>query len=163
MLWNSLIKKPVLVIGVIMVIALFIDIYRRQEGKSLFYREDFIANSCRAVLVKLEKRTPANWKTYCEDNNLTAEMNYSGPDIGHKDSKQIAYRRLANDLSFISKNSPNETLDRVYIVRIKSSQPGLEINAVTEGKHISKLAGMNSPSHISEHLKNTVQVKEVIK
>lgn len=163
MLWNSLMKKPVLIMGILLMAAFLMDEYRRKDGKSLFYREEFIAHSCKAVLVKLKKRTPANWNPYCEKNNLTVVMDYSTPSIEDKNFKKIGYRRLANDLSFIAKNSPEETLENVIIVRIKSEQPGLIINAVSEGRFVAKLATLNSPAHIQEHLKNTVQVKEQVK
>jgi hypothetical protein len=163
MLWSKLMKKPVLVMGILMVMALFLDLSRRKDGKSLFFREDFVPHSCKAVLVKLEKRIPANWDAECEQNNLAIEMNYSSPASGSENMKQVAYRRLANDLTFIAKNSPQETLERVFIVRIRATQPGFEINAVSEGKFVSKMATLNSPEYIREHLKNTVQVKETLR
>lgn len=156
-------KKPMLIIGILMMTAFLMDLNNRSDGNSLFFRKKFVPHSCNAVLVMLEKRIPASWNATCEENNLAVEMIYSGPKTDDPKVKQITYRRLANDLAFIAKNSPEETLSRVFIVRIKSLQPGLEINAVTEGKFISKLATLNAPSHISEHLKNTVQIKETIK
>ncbi len=162
MLWKLLMKKPVLTMGLLMMLAFLLDLYRMRDGKSLFYREDFIAHSCKAVIVKLERRVPDNWKVYCEHNNLSVEIKYQTPELGSKNAKAISYRRLANDLSFIAQNSPEETLMNVFIVRVRSQQPGLIINAVSEGQYLSKLATMRDPDYISEHLKKTVQVKESI-
>ena len=63
----------------------------------------------------------------------------------------------------IAKNSPYETLERVDIVSLRIENPQMEINAVTEGKFIVKLANLKSKKFLAEHLKATVQVQEKIK
>jgi hypothetical protein len=82
-------------------------------------------------------------------------------DIGNL--RAIMYRELANDLILIAKNSPSDSLERTDIIRVRMNHPKLEINSVTEGKFIIKLSTIKSSELIKEHLKATVQVKEVIK
>ncbi len=163
MLWNLLMKKPVLTMGILMMVVFLLDLSRIKDGKSLFYREAYVPYSCKAVIVRLEKKIPENWKAYCEHNNLAVETHYEEPSIDNVNYKKIAYRRMANDFSFIAQNSPEETLENVLIVRLKSTQPGLEINAVSEGKFVAKLSTLKTPEYISKHLRDTVQVKELVK
>ncbi|MBL7666074.1 MAG: hypothetical protein JNM93_13140 [Bacteriovoracaceae bacterium] len=156
-------KKPIFAIGLLMFVVFLLNVYRTGEGKSLFFREDWVPSSCKAVLVMLEKRIPANWEVSCESNNLAIEMHYTEPAADYKDLKSVLYKRLANDMVFIARNSPEDSLSRVYLIRIQTYSPGMDISAMTEGQFISKLKTIKSPSNIVEHLKTTVQVKERIK
>jgi hypothetical protein len=46
---------------------------------------------------------------------------------------------------------------------VKIEHSKMEINAITEGKYVAKLATLNSPQAIIDHLKQTVQVKDTVK
>jgi DNA-directed RNA polymerase alpha subunit len=114
-------------------------------------------------MVMLKKRLPANWDGKCNDNNLEVSVKTNILSSNYKDMKRyraVMYRELANDLMFVSKNSPEDGLSRVYVVVMKINSDKLNINAVTEGKYISKMATLKSQEIISEHLKATVNVKE---
>ncbi len=163
MVWKSLMKKPVLVIGIILFVLFLFDQKRRSYP---LLGNRILPTSCRAVVVKLEKRIPNNWQLECEKNNLavTIESLVSMKDEANAALlKGVLYRDLANNLIFIAKNSPQETLERVFIVRIHQHHPKLIIDAVTEGKDISKFATLRDTQFISDHLKATVQVKESFK
>ena len=56
-----------------------------------------------------------------------------------------------------------DILEKVMFVRFRLDHPKLQIDAVTEGKYIIKLATIENPEHIMAHLKATVQVKETVK
>lgn len=70
------------------------------------------------------------------------------------------YRELANNLQFIARNSLNESLERTLIIRVHVIHSQMEINAITEGKDLAKLATLKRPEFIAEHLRATVQVQD---
>jgi hypothetical protein len=161
MLWNSLIKKPILVIGILMLVVVY---FRAKNNRpwGLFHNEKLIPTSCRAVLVKIEKDLPSGWNSYCDENNLTVEA------IEKKlptdmELKPKLYRQLANHLSMLSKLAPNESLERVFLVRLRLLHPTLELNAVCEGKYLAKLKDLDSPTLIAQHLQSTVKIQEITK
>jgi len=157
-----------LVVGVLMML-----IFVFQTGKKFNWwemrRQKLMPSSCRAVLVKLNRRIPQNWHTLCEGkayNNLAIEINYpvekqDGKSKALKQIKALLYRELANDLIAVAKNSPEDNLERTDIIRMKMIHPQLIINAITEGKYIIKLKTLTDKRLIAEHLKVTVQVQEV--
>lgn len=154
-------KNPLLMIGL-----LFLFIFIHQLGQNGYLtRTKLIPTSCRAVLVKLDRRIPKSWNTKCEGNNLAVSI----PFVIKKELKDktklraFAYRELANNLVLIAKNSPEDNLEKTDIVRVQFFGDKLEINAVSEGRYVVKLATIKSPQLLKEHLKNTVQVKEQIK
>jgi len=161
MLLKSIMKNPILVVGILMM-SIFLMTLGRKEG--LFNRSALIPTSCRAVLVKLDRRIPANWSTSCDGNSLTITMNFAEPKdkpIPESDLRKTLFRTLANNLKSVALNSPSDNLERTDIVAVKLIHPRLTINAVSEGKYVVKLATMNDPAMIAEHLKVTVQVQEV--
>jgi hypothetical protein len=157
-----LMKKPVLAIGLIM-FGLFIFQVARDQKWGFFYNEKLKATSCKGVLIKLAKEVPENWKVFCEQNNLAVEVKEVGIPEKASNLRSLMYRQLANHMSFVARSSHTDILEKVFIVRFKLMHPKMEINAVTEGKFIVKLATLETPEHIMTHLKSTVQVKEDIK
>lgn len=162
MLWNSLMKNPVLAIGIILM-GLFIYQVANQEKWGLFKNQKLMSTSCRAVLIKIEKKIPENWNAFCEGNNLAVEINELAVAPEAKKLKSMMYRQLANHMSYVARISYTDILEKVDFVRFKLMHPKMEINAVTEGKYIVKLATLELPEHIMTHLQSTVQVKETIK
>jgi hypothetical protein len=73
MLWNSLLKKPILAMGIIM-FSLFLFQVAKKEKWGIFHNEKLISTPCRGVLIRLEKKVPENWKVFCEGNNLAVEI-----------------------------------------------------------------------------------------
>ncbi len=134
----------------------------KKENFKLFENK-YLPTSCRAVFSTLEKKIPGSWKIECTDNNLAIVMTKDIKDIPKKLLLPTLYRELANDLVYISKNSPSENLERTNTVRIKMLHPNMEINAVTLGKDLAKLKNLNHGPFIAEHLKSTVHVKETPK
>lgn len=153
-------KNPVLIIGVILFVIFMFDQKKRDYP---LFGDRLIPSSCRAVVVKLEKRIPANWNLKCEKNNLAitidSHVTINKPQL----LKPILYRNLANHLIFIAQNSPQETLERVFIVRMHVEHPLMVIDAITEGKDISKFATLTDKKFIADHLQATVQVKDRLK
>lgn len=113
----------------------------------------------------LDKRIPETWKTFCEGNNLAleiqSEMDKSETPVAKQ--RDFLYRELANNLIFIAKNSPEDSLKNVMIIRLKLISQKIDINAVTEGKYLVKFRHLTRTNFIAAHLKSTVQVQEVQK
>jgi hypothetical protein len=135
----------------------------RDQKWGIFHNEKLIATSCKAVIVRLEKKVPANWKVFCEGNNLAVDIEEIAIPPEATNLKTLMYRQLANHMTFVARNSHADILEKVYFVRFKLEHPKMVINAVTEGKFIVKLATLETPEHIIAHLKTTVQVKEDVK
>jgi hypothetical protein len=162
MLWNSLLKKPILAMGIIM-FSLFLYQVAKKEKWGLFHNDKLTSTSCKGVLVGLEKRIPENWKVFCEGNNLAVEIKEIAipPEAGNL--KGLMYRQLANHMAHVARISMSDILEKVFLVRFHLVHPKLTLDAVTEGKFIVKLATLENSEHIMTHLKATVQVKETVK
>lgn len=155
-------KNPVLAIGIILM-GLFIYQVANKEKWGVFTNQKLMSTSCRAVLIKIEKKVPDNWKVFCEGNNLAVEINELAVAPEATKLKSMMYRQLANHMSYVARISYIDILEKVDFVRFKLMHSKMEINAVTEGKYIVKLSTLELPEHIMTHLKSTVQVKETIK
>ncbi len=162
MLWNSLMKKPVLMIGIIMFL-LFLYQVASKEKWGIFANSKLIPTSCRGVLVGLERRIPENWKVFCEGNNLAVEIKELAIPEDVENIRPLLYRQLANHMAFLARNSANDILEKVFFVRFHLVHDKMTIDAVTEGKFIVKLSTLENSEHIMTHLKSTVQVKETVK
>ena len=163
MVLKSLMKNPVLMIGILM---MSIFLMKLSSDESWTSRDKLNPTSCKAVLVKLIRRIPANWDATCKGNNLTVEINY--PELKDKPIpkdkvRTILFMELANYMKKIALSSPSDNLERTDFVTLKLHHPKLSINALTEGKFIVKLATMKNVEMIKEHLKVTVQVQEISK
>ena len=160
---KKILQNPIFAIGVLFFIIFILDLNTRKG--ELFRREKFLANSCRATLVMLDKRIPETWQTNCEGDNLaiTIESELNNSESSQSPLRKVLYKELANNLVFISQNSPEDSLQNVIIVRIRLISKNLDINAVTEGKYLVKYKNLKQTKFIAEHLKSTVQVQEVPK
>ena len=118
-------------------------------------------------MVKLERRVPKDWSAKCEGNNLAVEYKLKIPDNFKNDVsnpiRKFIYRDLANSLTLVAKNSPQDNLERTDIVRLRLKTDIMTVNAVTDGKMLSKLYHLTDSQLIAKHLKATVQVQEVPK
>lgn len=164
MIAKAPLKNPVLTIGI-----LFMAIFLMNNWGKLFdgYGEKLNPTSCKALMVKLERRIPESWDAKCEGNNLAVEYDLKLPSTFKKDVqnpiRQFIYRDMANSLSLIAKNSPEDNLERTDIVRLRLKTDIMTVNAVTEGKMLAKLYHLTDTKLIAKHLKATVQVQEVPK
>lgn len=155
-------QKPVLAIGLLM-FGLFIYQVASDQKWGIFHNDKLIATSCKAVLVRLEKKIPDNWNVFCEGNNLAVEIKEVVVPADATNLRALMYRQLANHMSFVARSSHSDILEKVFFVRFKLTHPKMVINAVTEGKFIVKLSTLETPEHVMTHLQSTVQVKEDIK
>lgn len=134
--------------------------------KGWFKRDNLIPTSCKAVLIKLNRRIPANWSTKCNKNNLTVNIQYpenKKKPLSDKHLRKILFRELANALKSIAVSSPQDNLERVHFLIVNFYHSKLTIKSLIEGKHAARLATMNHPRLIAEHLKATVSVQEIPK
>ncbi len=149
-------EKPILTIGILM-----FSIFLFQVSKN----KSYIATSCRSTLVMLEKRVPVTWKCSCLKNELTVDVLETevGDHQNTQDLRMKLYRNMANHLIFIAKNSPQDSLERVDIIRLRLIHPKVVIQAFSLGKNAVKLSTITSKKFIAEHLKATVKIKETFK
>lgn len=163
MIAQKLMKKPILMIGILFMIIFLFQLHK----KGYFDRSDkLIATSCKSALVMLDKRKPKNWETECQKNDLSVTIKFDLQKKKIKDLKiirRVLYRELANGLIFISRNTLNENLERMYMVKVLVTSQKMEVGALTEGRFLAKLTTMKNQKLIAEHLKATVQTKEMIK
>ena len=157
-----LMEKPILAIGLLL-FGLFIFQVSNDRKWGIFNNPKLTATSCNAVVIKLEKIVPGNWNLICEGNNLAVEINEIAIPKAATNLKSLMYRQLANHMAYVARQSHQDILEKVFLVRFKLSHPKMIINAVTEGKFIVKLATLETPEHIMAHLQSTVQVKEDVK
>lgn len=157
-----LMEKPILAIGLLM-FGLFVFQVSNKHKWGIFHNDKLIATSCKALIVRLEKKIPANWKAYCEGNNLAVEIEEIAIPEKASNLRSLMYRQLANHMAFVARNSHSDILEKIFFVRFKVTHPKMTINAVTEGKFIIKLATLETSEHIMTHLQSTVQVKEEMK
>lgn len=155
-------KKPVLAMGVVM-FALFIHQVIKGEKWGVLHNQKLISNSCKGALIPLVKRIPNNWQAMCEGNNLAVVVREVAIPPKAPNLQKLMYRQLANHMTYVARSSPVDILEKVDFVRFKMIHNGMTIDAVTEGKHIVKLATLDVPEHIMGHLQTSVQVKETIK
>ncbi len=160
MFLKLLTKSPMLALGILMIFTVWLSSMGFFELP--FGNSKLRPTSCRAAMVKLEKQLPANWKAYCEDNNLTVEIREMQVKADAPEFKAALYRQLANYLVTLARLSQPDILEKVFIIRIKLTHPKLVINAISEGKYVAKLATLASPEFIMDHLKQTVQTKETV-
>jgi hypothetical protein len=162
MLWNSLMKNPVLAIGIIL-FSLFLYQVASKEQWGILANEKLIATPCKAALVRLVKHTPENWKLFCEGNNMAVVIDEITIPKDAANLEILMFRQLANHMAMTARLSQVDILEKVLFVRFKVIHPRMEINAMTEGQYIVKLATLETPEHIMAHLKSTVQVKITVK
>ena len=162
MIAKNIMKKPILVIGILMMFIFLSNLYNK--GYFSKRAELLKATSCRAVVVKLERRVPMTWEILCHNNNLTVKIPYSlskNKTLKNPAMKSaLLYRELANNLKLIALHSPDDNLERTFLIRVVLKSEDLVINSITEGKHLVRLRTLKTPEMIGEHLKRTVKVKE---
>ncbi len=160
MFLNLLWKKPLLTLCILM----FGSVWLGSMGYMPFLKNPKLKpTSCRAALVKLERQVPQNWKLSCDDNNLSVVVNEMQVKADEKELKAAMYRQLANHMVALARYSQVDILEKVFIIHLKLDHPKMEINAISEGKYVAKLATLDSATFIMDHLKQTVQVKETLK
>lgn len=156
-------------IGILILSISLMDANRRGVWKKVKNR--FNPTSCRALMVKLQKAIPQNWVAECNENNLEIAIDaknldpsgdFSDPKTILRQHQIIMYRELANNLTFVALNSPLDNLERVHLVAIKQQSSYLQINSITEGKDLVKLATIKEPQFIRQLLQATVQTQEKI-
>jgi hypothetical protein len=163
MLLKSLMNKPILAIGILLMAIFLMNTFT--DG-GLWNRDRLNPTSCKAVLVKLDRRVSGGWSTSCDGENLNlaiAHLSSKDEPTDMKTVRKIVYRELANSLVFIAKNSPTDNLERTPWVSIRYVHPKLEVGALTEGKFLVKFSTIKNKEMLMNHLKATVQVKELIK
>ena len=163
---NLLIKKPFLAMGILM-LAIFFFQLKDKGWLSSMRKARLTPSSCRALLVKLNRRIPKNWSTGCEGklwNNLAISITLTPLKIeGEKELRAYLYREMANNLIHIARHSPSDNLERTHLIRLQMIHPQREINALSEGHLVAQLATLKDKELIAQHLRSSVQVQERIK
>ncbi len=162
---KHLMDKPVLTIGVIFFALFVYDLNRRGYLDS--FKNRFQPTSCFITLKALEKKLPKEAVASCDENHLIVDWKLEMGDFVRLEKPEMIlaanYRELANNLTFIAKNSPVDLLAGVSVVTVNQEGKDFILSAVSEGRYLVKLSELKSPELIAEHLKNTVKVKESVK
>ena len=163
-MFRYFIKKPILSIGI-----LFFIIFLFQLNKSGYFekrRKVFSAASCTAVVVKLKKVVDSSWSLECNGHfadrtdTLEVKVNLLPQPNAKISTKAFAYREMANKLSFISKNSPTDNLERLSWVKISIILPEGQADGVVSGILLSKMRTLKTQEGLIGHLQNSVNVKD---
>lgn len=160
MFLKLLFKSPMLSLGILMLLTVALG---ANGFLPIFSNPKLKPTSCRAALVKIEKAIPQNWKVSCDDNNLTVLIRELQVKEDAQELKAALYRQMANYLVELARISQADILEKVFFIRMEIDHPKMTINAVSEGQYVAKLATLSSPQFIMDHLKQTVQVKDVAK
>jgi hypothetical protein len=163
MLTRAIFKYPLLIAG-LLCFYIFIDhLYK----KGYLSRDGLIPSSCKAVLVKLDRRIPPTWETECEGerlNHLRVKANYSQLNRSNlNELKKVMYRQLANDLVKVAAYSPEDNLERVKEWVFEAIHPKVTIKAWGTGRNLAPMATMKHPDSLREHLRNKIKIQEVVK
>ena len=163
MFLKSLMNKPILAVGILLMSIFLMNTFT--DG-GLWNRDKLNPTSCKAVLVKLDRRVSGGWSTSCDGENLNLAIGHVVSEKEPTDLetiRKIVYRELANSLVFVAKNSPSDNLERVPWVSIRYVHPKLEVGALSEGIYVVKFATIKNKEMLMKHLQATVKVKELIK
>ena len=167
-MFDFLLKKPVLAIGILFVIILMFQLKNSGyfEKRSTMYT----ASSCKAITIKLNRVMPKDWKTECSghfaDKTDTLSIKVPSEIKDGTPSDQIrvlTYREMANHLSFISKNSPLDNLEKLSWVKLSIIHSSGQADGVTQGNLLAKMSSIKTPQGLIDHLKASVQVKDNFK
>ena len=168
MLLKSLLKRPILAIGLIMMFV-FISLYGRKfidKVGSGPLREQFGTSSCRGVLAMLGRTLPDDQKARCQGNHLFVNRNYlthgQGAVLPRKVLCPLLYREMANSLKFLANDqkTPLNILKRVEMVQLKLTHPQLTVYAMTSGKFLVGMSKISNPDRLAKYIKTTVKVQE---
>ncbi len=145
-----LIKHPFF-IAIILIVYIF---FSQLKKHNIFPSSGTKATSCKSAIVMLKKRSPKSWKIRCKKNHLIVEV----PTKLKK--KEAIYREMANNLTFISKNCLNESLERTNSVLLVMKNKSTHIKSLIAGKYIAKMASLKETSKIINFIQNYVTVDE---
>lgn len=161
MLWNSLMKKPMLVIGIIMMVLFIYSLRSGKSGQGFFYNRDvFKSWSCKPVVLMLEKSAPKTWSYTCTESllKIAVEMDEK---LSQTQERQLLYREMANGLIYVSKVSPEENLERIPVVQFYLVGTHLRVDGVVSGEELIKFKNISNAELLRQHFKASVQVKEI--
>jgi len=158
MLLKKLMDKPILAIGIIM-FTLFVFNKQTKVWWDI-YSSRFRPNTCNVIKDRLKEKMDADFECQ-ESHTLLIHKDFSSSLLGRK--RQLAiYRTLANDLVSMAKISNEENLPHLPRVSFKLKDTDRTIHAVTSGEHLVKFKTLQTKKGITDHLKETVKVKEII-
>jgi len=163
MLMKSLMKNPILIVGILLMSTFLMNHY---TYVGLWNKDRLKPTSCKAVLVKLNRRVPSGWTTSCDKNNLYIAIAHQSAKNEPTDLKlirSIVYRQLANSYSLVASYSPLDNLERTDWVSIRYVHPKIEVAGRSRGQFVAKFATIKNKEMLKKHLQATVEVKELIK
>jgi hypothetical protein len=166
MMLKSLMKNPILAVGILFFVLFMYQL--RDQGFFAQRANSMIPTSCKAVKVRLDKYMHESWEIDCSGNNLQvyapvdkklAQQKFEDLNI----LRQNLYKALANTYISLSRYAPSDSLERTMIISVSLEHPQMQLNSVSEGKHVFNLKNMKNFKRISQHIKSTIQVQEVVK
>ena len=139
MVSKSLLKNPVLIIGILMMSIFLMQLYRQDKLGTSDKRK---ATSCLALKIRLDKRVPGHWELKCDGNNLLVwvKTNFQFPsETSQRQIDAAFYKEIANVYSTVAKKSIGENLEKTDSVSVRMTDPRKTIGAWSEGRMVVKL------------------------
>ena len=160
MIWQNLMKKPMLILGIL----LFVLFLNQDTTKRWWanYGHRFIPNTCMSVKERVENKMPDNWEIECPGTEkliLTITSDIKGPV--DKKLRSLLYKQLANSYVTFVNLSNLETLEMLQQLNIKIAHPKLTIYSQAQGKDVIRFSELKRQEDIALHLKGAVRVKEI--
>jgi hypothetical protein len=163
MIFQYLMKKPVLAIGIILFTVFILDPKTQAFLSEKFGNKNLIPNDCKAILSRLESQLPKDLKLECEEYTLVIRRDAMSLTTNQGTIKELLYRTMANDLVSIAQMANEETLRLVTVIYYKIDHKELAIWGLTNGPEIVVFKNLKSKMAIAQHLQESVKVKEVPK
>lgn len=161
MIWQHLLKYPMLIVGIILFSLFLMDEHTKIWWKK--YNGRFIPNTCMAISDRVLPIAPKNWSIECPDKDLLILTVKSSIQSAEPKLRSDLYRELANTYVQFAQISNPETLEFLIKLRIILDHPKLTIESVSDGEAVVGFLKIKSQQRILEHLAATVKVKEVFK
>lgn len=161
MIWQNLMKKPVLILGILLFGLFLTQNTTRKWWASYSHR--FIPNTCMSLKTRVEEKAPKNWIIECPGTeNLIVTLEVKNGSTVDSALKRELYKMLANSYVHFAKLSNPETLELLHHLTIIVDHPELKIISKSEGNRVVKFAGLKRQDQIARHLQNSVRVREVL-
>lgn len=161
MIWQQLLKYPMLIVGIILFSLFLLDEHTQIWWKK--YQGRYIPNTCTALSTRMNPKVPKSWQIECPDKdllilNVKSDVNATGLKL-----RVGMYKELANTYVSFAKIANPETLAHLIKLKINLDHPKLKIESVSDGEAVVGFLKIKSQERIAQHLGATVKVKEIFK
>lgn len=160
MIWQKVMKYPVLVMGIIMFL-----IFLNQETTKVWWakvKRRYVPSTCDAVLSRVETKAPKEWKLECPGTQLLViQLEIDHPAKSSQQLRVMMYKEVANNLTKLASYANIETLEYLKNIRLILKHKDLTIISQTDGQAVAQFKTLKQKQDILNHLSLTVKVREI--